>query len=346
MMQGFQLSFVLGFLLTAIPAFTHAARCSGPELVAAFAALALFGAGALAGAQPLAHAGFLLSIAVVAGAGVRRVAGNLQKPPEEFLFVAFGLLLGTLGGLLLLASSLGLALALPTRFAERLISLGMMLSIVMGVGSLLVPTFAGLRDPLTIPGVAAPHGRAGRRPLYLALLAALLAAFVCELAGFARAGMAVRTATVTAMGLWVWKLWRLPRRDAPGWTLWSAGWFVMAGPWAAVLWPAHAAAGLHLTFLGGFGLLTLGVGTRVVVSHGKHPIATERRVLDVWVLALLGAALFFRLRAEWLPDRVSHSLAASALSWSLAWILWGARSFPLLVRLHPKSPSPLAGAAP
>jgi uncharacterized protein involved in response to NO len=346
MMQGFQQCFVVGFLLTAMPAFTHAARCTGRELAAAFAAVTLVGAAALGGVEPVVHAAFVLSIATVAVAGVRRVAGNAQKPPEEFLFVALGMLLGTLAGLLLLAASLGIVLALPDRFAERLVSLGMMLSIVMGVGSLLVPTFAGLRGPLVIPGVATAHERAGRRPLYAGFVSALLAAFVLELAGLPRAGAILRAATVATMGLWVWKLWRLPRRDVPGWMLWTAGWLLIVGVGMVALWPARAAAGLHVCFLGGFALLTLGVGTRVVVSHGKHPLAIERRVLDGWLLALLAAALFFRLRAEWMPERAAHSLAGSAFFWSVAWGVWAFRALPLLLRPRSPEPRPAGGGTP
>jgi uncharacterized protein involved in response to NO len=332
MVQGFEQCFVLGFLLTAMPAFTHGPRCRPWELRCAVITMALFGAAALAGLAAAAQAAFLFSLALVWTAGIRRIAGNPQQPPEEFLFVGFGLLLGTAGGALLLAGALGAHPGLPFRFAERLLSLGMVLSLVMGVGSLLVPTFAGMRDPLVIRGVAGPHERRGRRILYGALIAILALAFVAELTGRPGLGMSLRALAVTTIGLWIWKLLRLPRRDAPGFALWGSGWMVMAGLWIAALLPARATAGLHVAFIGGFGLLTMGIGTRVIVAHGKHPLETERRALDPWVLGLLLLALVFRIRADLYPDRAVHALAGSGLLWMLAWLVWAMRALPALVR--------------
>lgn len=213
----------------------------------------------------------------------------------------------------------------------------MVLSLVVGVGSLLVPTFAGMRDPLRIPGVAAPHERRGRRLLYGCVIATLALAFLAELMGSARIGAILRAIAVTTMGLWVWKLTRLPRRDAPGFALWSAGWMVMLGLWATAAFPSYTAAALHVAFIGGFALLTMGIGTRVLVSHGQHPLQIERRALDFWVLGLFLAAIAFRIGADLAPpDGAPHSLTASASCWLLAWTLWAVRAMPLV---RPRAPS-------
>jgi uncharacterized protein involved in response to NO len=332
MIQGFEQCFVVGFLLTAMPAFTHGARCRPWELAGAVLALATFGVAVLSGLTPVAHSAYLLSLAIVWAAGLTRVVGNPNPPPEEFLFVGFGLALGVLGGALLLAAALGAALPLPPRFPERLLSLGMVLSLVMGVGSLLVPTFAGMRDPLLIPGIAAPHARRGRRVLYGVVIAALALAFAAEWLGRPGIGMTLRAAAVTTMGLWVWKLTRLPRRDAPGFMLWGSGWMVTAGTWVAALLPAWQVAGLHVAFLGGFALLTLGIATRVLVSHGRHPLHTERRVLDPWLIGLVLCALVLRVGAESQPEWRTSWLAASGLLWIGAWALWAARALPAIFR--------------
>jgi uncharacterized protein involved in response to NO len=333
MMQGFEQCFVIGFLLTSMPAFTRAERCRPRELAVAAALMMAFGAAALAGWAAAAQALFLASVLFIVATLGRRVWGNPDRPPEEFLFVGFGMLMAMAGSGLRLAAELGGGPELPARFAERLLSLGMVLSLVLGVGSLLVPTFAGLRDPLAIPGVAGPHERRGRRPLYLVFIGALASAFALELAGLAAMGMALRALTASLMGWWVWKLWRLPgRRTLHAFVLWGSGWMTIAGLWAALAWPMQAPGALHLTFIGGFGMLTLGIGTRVVVSHGRHGLEVEPRILDPAVVICGLLALGSRIGAELAPASARAWLATSGTCWLIGWGLWGLRAMPRLVR--------------
>ena len=242
--------------------------------------------------------------------------------------------MGAAGSLWSAAANAGFVTEPQPFFAQRLVSLGMVLSLVLGVGSLLVPTFTGMRNPLVIPGVAGAHERRGRLALYATLIAAFALAFVAELAGHARLGAMVRAATASVIGLMVWKLWRLPgRRDVPAFVLWGSGWPVMLGLWMVALDPAWTLAGLHLVFIGGFAFLTLGIGTRVLVVHGRHPIADERRVLTPLVVTLVVAALIARLAAEWWPAMAVHLFATSGTAWVLAWVLWGARALPRIAKV-------------
>jgi len=114
---------------------------------------------------------------------MRRLPKARVTPPRELVFVGFGLALGLVGGALQLAAALGWPLDPAPRWGERLTSLGLVLSLVLGVGGLLVPVIAGLRDPLAIPGIAAAHEAGGRTHLYAALIAALALAFVAEAIG-------------------------------------------------------------------------------------------------------------------------------------------------------------------
>lgn len=343
MIQGFEQGFVLGFLLTAIPGFTRGERCRPVELVVATASLLLFGVAALAGRVGLAHAAFLASLLLLAVAVARRLHRPALAPPLELAFVGFGLGLGLVGGLWQLAGTAGWAEPVP-RFGERLVSLGMVLSLVLGVGGLLVPTFTGMRDPLVIPGIARAHERRGRRVLYGALIGAFTLAFVAELVGWARAGALLRAAAATVIVLLVWKLWRRPgRRDVPAFALWGSGWLVLAGLWSAAAAPAFALGSLHLVFLGGFALLTLGVGTRVVVAHGRHPIADERRVLDPLVAGTVIAALLARLAAEWAPQHATWLLGASGALWVLGWTRWAIGAVPRIARIAPPAAPHLSG---
>ncbi len=336
MMQGFELSFVLGFLFTAMPGFTHGPKARPFELVTAAVLMLALGVSAAAGAFVAAAACGAAAMAWAGLALVRRVIAKRVLPPEEFMFVGLGLALGIAGTIwnaLLLA---GTVLEPTPYFAQRLVSLGMMLSLVLGLGALLVPAFAGIADPLAIPGLARAHERGGRRTLYLVMALLLVAAFGLEASGHAAAGAAMRAGVATIVLLWVWKL-PAPsaRNDTFSVALRIAGGCVLAGLWLAALAPRHAIAGHHVMFIGGFGLLTMGIATRVVVSHGRHPIILERRLLPAWQVAAVLLAALARAWAEYPPAPRMELLGVSGVVWTLAWIGWMRGALPLIVRVTP-----------
>ncbi len=324
MVEGFELCFISGFLLTAMPAFTHGPRCRPIELQRVCVAVAGFAVSALLGREAFAHAFAAAVILSVMVSLVSRVRLGKAAPPEEFALVGMGLLLG-------LAGTIGAALVaaqwvsepVPRLFA-RMLSLGMVLSLVLGLGGLLVPTFSVMAEPLSITGIARAGQRQPRRLFLLTVAAALLGALVCEALQQPRAGAWLRALAATASGLLAWKLWQLPgRRERLSWCLWGSGWCVLVGLWLAVLVPTQQLAAWHLVFAGGYGLLTLGIASRVVVSHGGHGLGAEHRVLTLPVVALVVLATVARVAAGWVPGAgVMHAYAAAAVLWMLAWGLW------------------------
>ncbi len=337
MVQGFELCFVMGFLFTAMPAFTRGERCRPWELATGLALVLAGLGGALAGAALLAHAAFALAVLHIGLTLLRRILGAHAKPPEEFAFVGLGLACGLAGGVLQALATLGRFADPAPNFAARLVSLGMVLSLVLGVGALLVPPFAGIREPLAIPGLAKPHERRGRRALYAALALAFAGAFALEAAGRASAGALLRALAGGTQVLGVWKVWRTPmRRDLYGWALWATGSMTGLGLLIAAIARAHEIAALHVTFVGGFGLLTLGIATRVTISHGRHPQRDESRLYGAPVVACVAAALALRLAAAAMPpDWLPGAYAAAAAAWIAAVATWLAAAFPRLRRTHP-----------
>ena len=111
-----------------------------------------------------------------------------------------------------------------------------------------------------------------------------------------------------------------------------AGWFILLGLWFSALLPAHAIAGFHIVFLGGFGLLTLGIATRVVVTHGKFPLQYERTILTPRVIALALTALVLRVVGEFAPRLSTQFSGVGGTLWALTWIDWGWRAVPCMIR--------------
>ncbi|HEU4725424.1 MAG TPA: NnrS family protein, partial [Candidatus Eisenbacteria bacterium] len=187
-----------------------------------------------------------------------------------------------------------------------------------------------------------------RRLLYLAIVLLLVGAVVLDGRGHPNAAAWVRALVGSALLLWVWKLFRPPgRADRLSYTLWSAGWILFAGLWLGVLVPERPLVGEHVVFLGGFGFLTLGIATRVVVRHGGYPLEQESRVIGVAALVFLGLALLLRAFAEGLdPASATKSwvLAGAAAAWMAAWGRWALRAVPLALRRPPKKATGPAGA--
>jgi uncharacterized protein involved in response to NO len=334
MMEGFELGFVAGFALTVLPRFTRTPPV-GPRLVLAQQGLALaFGVGWAVGRPAVAHAAFLASLLLLALVAVDRLRRRQNDPPEEASFLFGGIAFGLVGAGLLTAQALGLWADPSPRFASRLLSLGMVLAMVLGMGGLLVPVFLGIKDPLVIPRVARPHERPARRMLYAGALIALAGSFAADAFGLSALGAWARAAVAAVMILGVWKTWRRPRAwSGPAALLWVSGWCVLAGLVGAAVAPLHATALLHLALIGGYGALTLGIATRVVVTHGGHAVDRERAVLPVGLAVGLGIVLALRLAAEAAPEHALPLYAMSAVSWIAVWTWWLARAFgPTFVR--------------
>lgn len=343
MIEGFEMSFVVGFLLTALPGLTHSRPTSGAEAGTAFGALALFGLFALLGWQGAAHLCTLAALLTVVVAAARRLPTASQAPPEEFVHLGLAMLLGIAGASLLAAESFGMPPFGPPRFTSHLLSVGMVLTLVLGVGSLLVPTFIGMRGPLEIIGIAKAHERLPRRLFHGAIALALLAAFVLELRDAPVWGARVRAAAAAAVVLLAWKLTRGPGRgDRSAWSMWGSGVFLVLGLVVAALGPHWSMAGLHIVFIGGFGLLTFAIATRVVIAHGKFGLPAEPRVLQAPAVLLLLAALVSRVVAEVRPEGALHGYALSAAFWVLACTWWIGAAWPRILRVAPP-PVPPAG---
>lgn len=333
MIQGFQHCYILGFLLTALPAFLHSERCRPAELATVAAAMVVLGVAAVSGWVVAAQAAYLVTLMTLVYVAARRIPTRRGDPPEEFVFVALGLLLGFGGALWGIAIAAGWAPEPAPRFALHLIARGLVLSIVLGLGGLLVPTFTAMKEPLVVLGIAKPGQRHPRRRAYVPLALIFLASLVAEAYGRAELGAWLRVAAATPILVLVWKVFRLPGRpDLLSFALWGAGWFILLGLWFSALLPAHAIAGFHIIFQGGFGLLTLGISTRVVVTHGKFPLQYERLILTPRVIALALTALVLRVVGEFVPQLSTQFYGVGGTLWALAWIDWGWRSVPCMIR--------------
>jgi uncharacterized protein involved in response to NO len=340
--NGFLYCFIAGFLLTAIPRFTGTtapARSAqwtlAALLVAASVAFELqyFGVG---------HAFFLAAHATLILLAARRFLRRQHPPPETFALVGVGILSGAFGASIGALVSWNVIPPGLDLLGRRLLTEGMVLMLVLGVGGFLGPRlmgFAALPELQSITRLSAEReGRKGlfllryRSHLYLAAGIALLLSLVLEY-GFGIGMMAfVRAALASGIILGTVEPWHAPAvRTTLAWCVWAANIFLLVGVWLVAIAPAYRVDFLHVVFMGGFTLMILAVATRVTLSHGGHALALEKRSWPLRIGITTGViAIFARTGAPFAPFSFFEHLALAALLWMAGIGLWGWYVFRLI----------------
>jgi uncharacterized protein involved in response to NO len=324
--QGFILSFATGFLFTAIPRRTESAPPPALALGVTATLLVVGATAALRESWSVAEAATLGVLATLVGFALRRFVGaaSNRRPPAAFVLVPAGIVQGAVGAVIVGgAVDVG---PLGLRLGRLLLTQGLLLSLVAGVGGLVLPLMAGAPPP---PDLGSSPRERRRAIVYGAGALALVATFVAEAAGWERSAPLLRAALVaTALGLGA-GAWRRPARA--GWNrqvAWIAVWLTPLGVALSGLLPDYRVPALHVTFIGGFGLLAVAVATHVTASHLELPhLRDGRSRLMAFVAVTMLVALVGRVTADAMRTYFEH-LGAAALAWIIASGVWVAVLLP------------------
>jgi uncharacterized protein involved in response to NO len=320
--QGFLLAFALGFLLTAIPRRTESAPAPAWGLAAAVTALATTTIAAFADRWWIAEGA---SIAIVLGMvafAVRRFAGAGagRRPPAPFVLIPIALGCNVGGGVLIAWGTSQSGAAWGITLGRLLVEQGLFLCLVMGAGALVLPLMAGASPPADIGSSPAIARQA---VAYAAAGLLVVATLVAESAGSERLAPIVRGVVVASMLAVGAGVARRPQK--PGWNrrvAWLAVWLVPAGIVLAGLVPDYRVPALHVTFIGGFGLLAFAVATHVTAAHLElESIRDGRSRLVAIVAGASLVAMLGRVTADATRTYFEH-LAASGAIWIVGSAIW------------------------
>ena len=324
MIEGFMGAFVVGFLGTAFPRLTGNRSWSVAGCVTM---LALWLSMLLCHSTNRVVAGdgcFAIMLAVlVSGMAHRWICGNRDTPPPGFVLAMTGV-----AGAAVAAAFLAMN---PSPSVERwklarlFLFQGYLLLPLMGIGPYVLPRFFG--KPSSHSFDDSPHPPAGwwrKAAMAAAAGVFIVISFLFEAYGLAMAGQLLRAAVVLGwFALETPLLERTGIATTPGnaarWAL--AG--LIAGLACAAVWPLARVGSLHLFFVSGLGLVTLAVGTRVILGHaGRHDLLGGRILWLRWVTGLLILAAATRMTSDFIPAvRVSHHIYA-AWTWAIAGLVW------------------------
>ncbi len=321
--QGFLLSFAIGFLFTMVPRRSGTAPPNVLEMSLGIAAPVFTVATAWAKLWALSQAGWLLACALLVVFMVRRFASSTarRRPPTSFVWIPAALLIGFFGSLMTGArGALGPDWMWLHDLGQQLVLQGVFLSLVLGVGGLALPLMTRGEAP---PDAALTKSDALAIAAHLAGAALLVASFVVQVSWSLPAGCALRAAVLAAGLLLGPRLWQPPTK--PGWNrwlVWISAWMLPLGYAVAALWPQYYQAGLHVVFVGGLATLTLAVSTHVILGHGDRSDLINGRPWQVGAIAMLmAAALGSRVamavdlanRNAWMATAAFFFLAATAV---------------------------------
>ena len=326
--QSFLMAFVVGFLMTMLPRRLSAPPARPAEVAACVAGLvgtALFG---FLGQWLLSQACALAVVAVLMAFGAkRRRAAPGRKLPDAFVLLGAGLVFGVTGSILVSLQQFGPP-AWTISVGRGLVQEAQFLALILGAGHMVLPILGGHVPPGD--GEDSPRGRRTRALHGLVALAIGAGVVVERLSpdhlGLVRLGILLRAGAFLVDSFACMHAFRLPR--VPGLhrrIALLAYWLVPTGLLLAAAIPGKRIAALHVTFIGGFALLSFAVAAHVIASHGGFAGIVAGRPWAVWGFgALFLLSMATRVSADFLPKAYMDHLGWASVTWMLALLLWAA----------------------
>lgn len=326
MLLGYAVAVIAGFLLTAVKNWTGKPTLTGDGL-ASLCFLWLYGR-----ILPF-YAGLLpdVLIALVDFSFLPMLAYQVSKPiiaakQHKNLFFIGLLLLLTLGNGLIHAEMLGASINTAATGLELVVAIIIILILIIAGRVFPFFTERGISGTLII-----------RNPMLdNASVASALIVFALQLAGISGTLLALAAAIAVAVnglrfaGWYVQRIWYVPLL----WVLYTGyAWIILGFVLTALtayslVLPSLA---LHAFTLGGVGVLTLGMMTRVSLGHTGRALKASNAISIAFVLINV-AALFRVLLPIAMPSWYGNLIYLSTLSWLAAFSLFVFVYAPILTR--------------
>lgn len=322
---GFLWSFIVGFLMTALPRMAGARGANWIEYVVASALLLGQTTFSWQMDARFFYANQALLILFLLIYGGRRILNSVKPMPIFFSHVCMAMALALLGSYFHFIGNSFMGL--------HLYHVGTILLLVLGIGTRFFSFLSGL------PSVFESASSAGARLVFHA--SGILIGVLLFCAG--------RGVKMSYLGLgilslvYLFKIWQIQRpSDRP--SALKYGVRIVAGviPVSFLLiWlqPSMFVTWLHLLFIGCFGLISFAVATRVTLAHGSYSLDLEMKSPALWclvsflVLGILSRVMYGISSGLW---RTSY-LHLAATFWCFAVGGWGWAFLPRIFKPGPEA---------
>lgn len=327
---GFLWSFIVGFLMTAIPRMASSSEATRIEAGKSEYAVAL---GLLACLTIFSwridaryfYAAQAILVCFLLGYAGRRILKSTKKIPIFFSHVAIALTLALLGCYYHYVGNSLMGL--------HLYHVGTTLLLILGIGTRFFSFLSGLpsafEDSVSVRSKVLFH-------LYGVSMAVLLflagQAIVLSYLGLALLSL-----------IYLFTIWRIQRpSDRPSPLKYGVRIVALMIPcsfFLSWLWPSMLVTWFHLLFIGCFSLITFAVATRVTLAHGAYSTDLEMRSKPLLFLVLflslgvVSRVMYGFTEGNWQKS----SLHLAATFWFLALGFWGWAFLPRVFQPGPQS---------
>lgn len=331
MIQGFFGAFVFGFLGTAMPRMLDAPKLRAAEVCYIIVLLCVLGVSYVLGYSVVGDGMFLLLLLSFPIIMLPRFLARKDVPPPGFLLFLLGWLSAVVGTSILLVFPFILLDAFWYQLANLLLFQGFLLFPILGFGAFLFPRFFGLPNLHDFDeSRSLPPGWIQKALLAGVCGLLVMAGFVVEAMGKIQLGPLLRLlGAAIYFGREVPFFRTLKNHGTLGVCLGTALLLLMTGMLCQSLFPQYAKSMNHIVLMGGFGLLTMPVATRVVLGHSgqTHRLKTKIRPLTI-AMGLIVLSLATRISADVFPQvMLTHHIYAAVI-WIVAAGIWAFKILP------------------
>lgn len=313
----FLLSFIIGFLMTAIPRMSMQAPASKKEmLLQLIPMLSAAFWGLFEEQEQYFFLSLIVAILILFRFAGRRILKSPHMIPDVFPMVLISLISGVSGAMLCFMGH--------TDIGGRLFYLNFVLGLCVGIGARLIPMILQLNC-----------GYNSKRGEFWIIGLLLLGACFIEVYLHESSGNFLRALVI---GFVFFRHWKVHKFGGPNssvaWGMRLSAVSMLAGVFALWLFPVYRLEALHLLYVSGFSVLTLMVASRVILAHGNHDLSLEFKnwFIKVPILLFLLAAAT-RVSAVFIPGGYERHLAYAAISFLAGCILWAYFFMPKLLDL-------------
>jgi len=330
--------FIIGFLMTFIPRFTGTFYASRAE-VFSFLFLFLGMAGSLRAerwqtAQILYLVWlFLLIVFLIRRIRVRERKGG--KPPLELIWIPIAIFHAFVGTIVYLLAQEQIVPNWMLKVGRSMMEQGFLISIVLGIGGFLIPRILGIA-PIKSSGGCCESCACAAKKMSVTLKSvlfhsgcglALFTSFWVEGLGFIRSAYLIKGGVSILQFSSARIFFGLPPQVGLYAKLaWFSCRMVVSGFVLAAIFPKYSIEMLHITFIGGFSLMTFAIGTMVVLSHAGQAEKLKKPLWILWIIAAaLGFSLVERLLTIFFPGAFFRILAMASALWivgAAAWLIF------------------------